>query len=139
MLTRRRVLHIGAGAAFATTAWGVDGFATPWGPRSAVDFAVPAGACDCHVHIVGDPVRFPMAPDRIYTPPQASLGMLLDLQRDLHLERVVLIQPSFYGADNSALLDAMTQLGPNRVRGVAVVGETASGADLDAIDRKSVV
>jgi predicted TIM-barrel fold metal-dependent hydrolase len=132
MLTRRRVLRVSA-AAFATAAWGVDGFATPWGPRSAVDFAMPAGACDCHVHIVGDPARFPMAADRIYTPPQASPDMLLDLQRDLHLKRVVLVQPSFYAADNSALLGAMKQLGPNRARGVVVVEETASSADLDAM------
>jgi predicted TIM-barrel fold metal-dependent hydrolase len=137
MLTRRQVLRVG-GTALATAAWGVDAFATPWGPRSAVDFDVPAEACDCHVHIVGDPARFPMAADRIYTPPQASPGMLLDLQRDLHLERVVLIQPSFYGADNSALLDAMTQLGPNRVRGVVVVGETASSTDLDAMAKAGV-
>jgi predicted TIM-barrel fold metal-dependent hydrolase len=137
MLTRRQALRIG-GAAVATAAWGADAPATPWGPRSIVDFAVPAGACDCHVHIVGDPARFPMAADRIYTPPLASPEMLLDLQRDLHLERVVLIQPSFYGADNSALLDAMKQLGPNRTRGVAVVGETASGADLDAMAKAGV-
>jgi predicted TIM-barrel fold metal-dependent hydrolase len=137
MLTRRRVLR-GGGAAFATAAWGADGFATPWGTRSAVDFAMPAGACDCHVHIVGDPARFPMAADRIYTPPQAPPGTLLDLQRDLHLERVVLIQPSFYGADNSALLDGMKQLGPNRARGVAVVGETASSTDLDAMAKAGI-
>jgi predicted TIM-barrel fold metal-dependent hydrolase len=99
---------------------------------------VPAGACDCHVHIVGDPARFPMAADRIYTPPLASPDMLLDLQRDLHLERVVLIQPSFYGLDNSALLDAMKQLGPNRARGVVVVGDAASGADLDAMAKVGV-
>jgi predicted TIM-barrel fold metal-dependent hydrolase len=137
MLTRRRVLRVG-GAAFATAGWGVDAFATAWGPRSAVDFTMPAGACDCHVHIVGDPARFPMAADRIYTPPQASPDMLQDLQRDLHLEHVVLVQPSFYGADNSALLDAMKQIGPNRVRGVVVVGETASSADLDAMAKAGV-
>jgi predicted TIM-barrel fold metal-dependent hydrolase len=137
MLTRRQALRIG-GAATATAAWGWNVRATPWGPRAAVDFAVPAGACDCHVHIVGDPARFPMAADRVYTPPQASPEMLLDLQRDLRLERVVLVQPSFYGTDNSALLDALKQLGPKKARGVAVVGETASGADLDAMAKAGI-
>src|SRR6185437_6802766 len=101
MLTRRQALRIG-GAAIAVASYGWDAAATPWGPRSPVDFAVPAGACDCHVHIVGDPARFPMAPDRIYTPPEASPDMLLELQRGLHFDRVVLIQPSFYGTDNAA-------------------------------------
>jgi hypothetical protein len=101
MLTRRQALRAG-GAAMAAASYGRDAGATPWGPRSPVDFALPARACDSHVHIVGDPVRFPMAPDRVYTPPRASPDMLLELQRDLHLDRVVLIQPSFYGWASSA-------------------------------------
>jgi predicted TIM-barrel fold metal-dependent hydrolase len=136
MLTRRQALHIG-GAALAAAAWGRSAGATPWGPRSPVDFAVPAGACDCHVHVVGDPVRFPMAPNRVYTPPGASPDMLLELQRDLHLDRVVLIQPSFYGTDNAAMLDALDRLG-GRARGVAVVAENASAAELDAMAKAGV-
>ena len=136
MLTRRQALRTG-GAAVAVAAWGRDAGATPWGPRSPVDFAVPAGACDCHVHVVGDPIRFPMGPDRVYTPPVASPDMLLELQRDLHLDRVVLIQPSFYGTDNRAMLDALGRLG-TRARGVAVVGENASAAELDAMAKAGV-
>src|SRR5579863_2912080 len=128
VLTRRQALRI-AGAA---TLMAVAGPRAGAGPLTQVDFAVPDGACDCHVHIVGDPVRFPMAADRVYTPPLASPEMLLDLHRALHMERVVLVQPSFYGADNAALLDAMRQLG-RRARGVAVVGSAASDADLDAM------
>ena len=80
MLTRRQILRVG-GAAMAAASCGLPTRAAPWGPRAPVDFAVPAGACDCHVHIVGDPARFPMAADRVYTPPQASPDMLLELQR----------------------------------------------------------
>ena len=136
MLTRRQALRIG-GAAIAAASYGWDAGATPWGPRSRVDFAVPPGACDCHVHIVGDPARFPMAQDRVYTPPVASPDMLLELQRDLHLDRVVLIQPSFYGTDNRAMLDALGRLG-GRARGVAVVDENASAAELDAMAKAGV-
>ena len=28
-------------------------------PTTGVDFEIPAGACDCHTHIHGDPTRFP--------------------------------------------------------------------------------
>jgi predicted TIM-barrel fold metal-dependent hydrolase len=136
MLTRRQALSIG-GAAMAAAAWRRSAWATPWGLRSPVDFAVPAGACDCHVHIVGDPARFPMAPDRVYTPPPASPDRLLELQRDLHFDRVVLIQPSFYGTDNAAMLDALGKLG-SRARGIAVVGENASAAELDAMVKAGV-
>ena len=136
LFTRRQALRVG-GAAAAAAAWRMDAGAMPWGSRSPVDFAVPPGACDCHVHIVGDPARFPMAADRVYTPPEASPHMLLEVQRDLHLERVVLIQPSFYGTDNRAMRDALGSLG-GRARGVAVVGETAGAAELDAMAKAGV-
>ena len=136
MLTRRQILRVG-GAAMAAASCGLPTRAAPWGPRAPVDFAVPAGACDCHVHIVGDPARFPMAADRVYTPPQASPDMLLELQSDLKLDRVMLIQPSFYGRDNRAMLDALGKLG-GRARGVAVVGENASAAELDEMAKAGV-
>ncbi len=125
MLTRRQMMRW-TGAALAVGAGIRDAAA-------AIDFDVPRGACDCHVHVVADPVRFPMAPDRVYTPPQAPTVALLDLQRRLHLDRVVIVQPSFYGTDNAAILDAMRQLGPSRARGVAVVGDAMSSSVLDAL------
>lgn len=79
-----------------------------------------------------------MAPDRIYTPPSATPATLLELHRALGLERVVLVQPSIYGTDNSALLDGLRQLGPGRARGVAVVGEGAPEATLDALNAAGV-
>ncbi len=135
-LTRRRVLRIG-GVAKAASACGLKAGAkpsgaTPWDPRTSVDFAVPTGACDCHVHIIGDPARFPTTADRVYTPPPALPDMLRELQRDLHFDRVVLVQPSFYGTDNSAMLDALVRLG-GRALGVAVVGDAISTAELAAI------
>src|SRR6185503_19678740 len=39
-----------------------------------VAFRVPARACDCHVHVFGDPSRFPFSPDRVYTPPPAPVA-----------------------------------------------------------------
>jgi predicted TIM-barrel fold metal-dependent hydrolase len=130
MLIRRRSLLVGAAMMAASIGRATAG--TPWGPRSPVALAVPAGACDCHVHVIGSPARFPMAPDRVYTPPEASPDMLLEMQRDLHLSRVVLIQPSIYGTDNAAMLDALKRLG-GRARGIAVTGEGADEAHLDAM------
>ena len=40
-------------------------------PRTAPAFAVPFGACDCHVHVFGKPAEFPFAARRGYTPPPA--------------------------------------------------------------------
>jgi predicted TIM-barrel fold metal-dependent hydrolase/predicted NBD/HSP70 family sugar kinase len=99
-------------------------------PKTAVAFAVPEGACDCHVHVFGRSARFPFAGRRGYTPPPASAAELLALQQALHLSRVVIVQPSVYGSDNSCTLDGMRRLGA-RARGVAVIDEATSNAALD--------
>ena len=90
--------------------------------RTAVDFEVPPGASDCHVHIF-NPAKFPFSERRVYTPPPASVEDLLQLQHDLHLSRVVVVQPSIYGVDNSCTLDALRQLGA-RARGIAVIDQS---------------
>ena len=119
MLTRRGMLQAGAaGASLMATG---SGFATTSeATRSAVNFDVPRGACDCHVHIQ-EPAKFPYAVNRVYTPPPASVEELLDLQRALHLERVVVVQPSIYGTDNACTLDAVRRMGA-RARAVVVIG-----------------
>jgi len=85
-----------------------------------VRFDVPERACDCHVHIFGDANRFPFAASRTYTPESASVAQLLAMDRALHLSRVVIVQPSVYGTDNSCTLDAVKQYGPG-ARGIAVL------------------
>ena len=70
---------------------------------------MPRGACDCHVHIF-DPVRFPYVAKRVYTPPEALIENLTELQTALRMDRVVIVQPSVYGADNSCTLDAVSKL-----------------------------
>jgi predicted TIM-barrel fold metal-dependent hydrolase len=97
--------------------------------RTAVDFDIPHGACDCHVHIF-DPAGFPYANERVYTPPTASLQDLRELQTALHFDRVVIVQPSVYGTNNACTLDAIRKLGA-RARGVAVIDRTTSAAALD--------
>ena len=100
-------------------------------PQTAPAFDVPANGCDCHVHVFGPADRFPFSADRVYTPGPASVDDLLSLQHALPLQRVVIVQPSPYGTDNSCLLDALGRLG-ERARGVAVV----DGATPDAALRR---
>jgi len=100
--------------------------------------AVPAGAIDCHNHIVGPQAKYPMAANRTYTPPEASVAQLKTLRMQTGASRNVIVQPSFYGFDNSCLLDAMAELG-NSVRGIAVVQQTVSDAELQRLARAGVV
>jgi predicted TIM-barrel fold metal-dependent hydrolase len=128
MLTRRMAI---AGAAAAGT---LTAAAAPAASITPPDFAVPEPACDCHQHIIGDPVRFPMVPTRTYTPPQAPLSALQALHRALKIQRAVLVQPSFYGTDNACLLDALRQLGASG-RGIVVIDDKTPEATLDQMAR----
>jgi predicted TIM-barrel fold metal-dependent hydrolase len=96
-----------------------------------VDFDVPRGACDCHVHIF-DPARFPYDAARRYTPPPASIAHLRSLQAALHFDRVVVVTPSVYGTDNACTVNAVRALGA-RARAVAAIDKSFSAAALDAL------
>ena len=135
MLTRRELL-IGAAAAGAATAarpvtpvW-----ASASQPSTPVNFDVPKDACDSHTHIFGDPARFPLASSRVYTPELASIPEMRQLHKALHTERVVIVNPSIYGTDNSCSLDAIKHLGPG-ARGVAVIDEKTPNSALDEMYR----
>jgi predicted TIM-barrel fold metal-dependent hydrolase len=93
--------------------------------------AVPAGACDCHAHVFGPYDRFPLADDRPYTPPEASLDELRAMHRAIGVERVVIVAASPYGTANAALLDAMHAAG---VRGVRINLASVGAADPEAAD-----
>ena len=99
--------------------------------------APPSGAFDCHTHVFGPFDRFPLAPDRAYTPGPAGVAQLRIQLDALGIEHVVLVQPSPYGSDNSCLVDALSQLGP-RARGVAVIEPGATDAELGDLHRAGV-
>ncbi|MCP2221190.1 putative TIM-barrel fold metal-dependent hydrolase [Bradyrhizobium elkanii] len=103
-------------------------------PSTAVNFDVPAGACDCHTHIHGDPEKFPFFAGRVYTPEPASPEEMSALHKALHVERVVIVTPSVYGPDNSSTLFGITARGPT-ARGVAVIDDKTSESDLDAMNK----
>lgn len=101
-----------------------------------IRFGMPENACDCHVHVL-QPGRFPYAATRTYTPPGASAAELLALEDALGVRRVIVVQPSVYGVDNSCLLDALRQLGA-RARGVAVIDANTPDSTLDALGAAGV-
>ena len=105
-------------------------------PSTPVNFAVPEGACDCHVHTF-DPQHFPFSPSRPYTPEPVSVEELRSLHRAIHMSRVIVVQTTVYGANNDGVLDAMKQLGA-RARGVAVIDEKTPDSALDEMDRAGI-
>jgi predicted TIM-barrel fold metal-dependent hydrolase len=100
-------------------------------------FVPPPHACDCHIHVFGPAADYPYAEGRAYTPPDALPEDGLTMLRTLGMERVVLVQPSIYGTDNSRMLDAMATLG-KMARGVAVVADDIGKAELERLHAAGV-
>ncbi|CAM2178531.1 2-pyrone-4,6-dicarboxylate hydrolase [Burkholderia orbicola] len=122
MTDRRSFFLQSAAVCIAGTSMGVTANAPPRAVRDR-PFRIPPNACDCHVHVIGHHSRYPMLPDRVYTPPEASVTDLRMHLAQLGMSRVVLIQPSFYGVDNSCLVDTLQELG-NVARGIAVINSS---------------
>lgn len=97
--------------------------------------ALPPLACDSHMHIFD--ARFSPSPHWPRTPPDAPVAAYRQLQQRLGTQRAVVVTPSTYGTDNACTLDALDQLGES-ARGVAVVAQDVSDAELDRLHTRRV-
>ncbi|WP_307653942.1 amidohydrolase family protein [Variovorax paradoxus] len=100
-------------------------------------FTPPPGAVDAHCHVFGPGAVFPYAPERKYTPCDASKEQLFALRDLLGFERNVIVQATCHGSDNRALLDAIAH-STGRARGVALVAPDVSEAELRRLHEAGV-
>jgi len=98
---------------------------SPCKPR----FVPPLGAVDAHCHVFGPGDRFPYAPERKYTPCDATKEQLFALRDHLGFTRNVIVQATCHGTDNRALVDALEASG-GMARGVASVGQDVTDVEL---------
>jgi 2-pyrone-4,6-dicarboxylate lactonase len=102
----------------------------PFHPAPSVPrFRLPPGSVDAHCHVFGPGAQFPYAPERKYTPCDASSEQLFALRDRLGFARNVIVQATCHGSDNRALVDALRQSN-GMARGVATVRRSASDAAL---------
>jgi 2-pyrone-4,6-dicarboxylate lactonase len=104
---------------------------------STPDFALPYGTVDAHCHVFGPQAEFPFAPERKYTPCDASKDQLFALRDHLGVARTVIVQATCHGADNSAMVDAVRTAG-GRARGVATVRPGVTERELRELDAAGV-
>lgn len=109
-----------------------------WHPNpSKPRFIVPAGAVDAHCHVFGPGAEFPYAPQRKYTPCDASKRQLYALRDHLGFARNVVVQATCHGADNRAMVDALVHSG-GRARGVATVQRSVTDTELESLHAAGV-
>ncbi len=115
-----------------TPGW-LDWFAGPSKPK----FQLPAGSVDSHCHVFGPGHLFPYAPERKYTPCDASKDQLFALRDHLGFSKNVIVQATCHGADNSALVDALLH-SSDKARGVATVKRDITDEQLQVLHNAGV-
>lgn len=102
---------------------------------SGPSFALPPGACDCHMHVLDD--RQKMVPEAVLKHPAASLADYATVQRRLGSTRFVVVQPSLYGLDNGVLIQALAQ-SDGQARGVAVIDDQTPRQEVERLHTAGV-
>ena len=118
---------------FSKTPGWLDWYAGPSQPS----FKLPPGAVDAHCHVFGPGHVFPYAPERKYTPCDASKDQLFALRDHLGFDKNVIVQATCHGTDNRALVDAL-KTSNNRARGVATVNRNVTDNELQEMHSAGV-
>jgi 2-pyrone-4,6-dicarboxylate lactonase len=100
-------------------------------------FKLPPGAVDAHCHVFGPGDVFPYAPERKYTPCDASKEQLFALRDHLGFDKNVIVQATCHGSDNRALVDAL-KASNNKARGVATINRNVTDAELQGMHAAGV-
>lgn len=101
-------------------------------PTQAPETPLPSGTVDSHAHVCGPTDRFPPQPDAAYPLPHAPLETYLATLDTLGAAYGVIVQPTPYGFDNSALVDAVMRSN-GRLRGVALADATVNDRELEQL------
>jgi predicted TIM-barrel fold metal-dependent hydrolase len=95
---------------------------------------------DTHVHVI-EPDRFPLVQGRGYHPQRhewGTLGKLDEVLESNGVSHALLAQPSCYGSDNRALLEAICRASHGKRKGIAVVEPDADDAHLCDLKSRGV-
>ena len=95
-------------------------------------WVLPDGAVDAHMHVFGDPSRYPLAATRLFEPPAVAWPDYLAVLGALGIRCAVLVHSAVYGTDNTITADAIATA-PERLRGVALVNEAMTDKELERL------
>lgn len=122
-----------AAETFEKTPGWLDWFDGPSKPK----YTPPPGAVDAHCHVFGPGAEFPFAPERKYTPCDASKHQLYALRDHLGFSRNVVVQATCHGADNRATVDAVRNSG-GKAKGIATVKPSVADEELDHLNASGI-
>ena len=107
-------------------------------PASDPEFKAPLGSVDTHIHILSAGDEFALSETRVENPtPGLDMGGYIKAyraqMRRLGTTRSVVVHSILYGGDNSVTLEAIRRLGISNTRGVGLLADDASEAEIDTL------
>ncbi len=94
---------------------------------------LPQGAVDVHAHVFGPYDRFPLAPERLYTPPLAPYEAYIAMLDYVGFSHGVVVHAGAAGFDCRATLNALERSN-SRLRGTAVAERSISDTELEKMN-----
>jgi len=105
----------------------------PVEPGRRPDLRLPAGATDCHAHVFGPQARYPLLADTHFVPQLTPWSNYAAMLRSIDCQRAVLVQPSVYGTDNTAIEHTLEMADGIERRAVAVVAPDVADKELERL------
>ncbi|WP_366657256.1 amidohydrolase family protein [Fodinicurvata sp. EGI_FJ10296] len=99
--------------------------------------SIPQGGWDCHCHLFGPLTEYPAAESATHTAPTATVADYRSLLDRLGLAKGVVVTSTVYGTDNRLLIESLQAAG-DWLRGVAVIDNSVTDAELDIMHRAGV-
>ena len=101
---------------------------------------LPKNTCDTHLHVFGDAKTYPVAnANALYQPPQdCTFEAMKALHDAMGVDRAVFVQPTIYGTDHRLLHDVLKAAPKQNYRGVAIVDDSVSDAELERLNSVGV-
>jgi 2-pyrone-4,6-dicarboxylate lactonase len=95
---------------------------------------LPPMSCDCHLHVFGDPAKFPdRNPSPVHRSREASWQDALRMHGTVGFRRGVLVQPANYTTDHCYLKEALQRVPRGRYRATGIIDETVTDAELERL------
>jgi 2-pyrone-4,6-dicarboxylate lactonase len=92
---------------------------------------LPPLSCDCHLHVFGDPRRYPdRHPNPVHKSLEANWEDALHMHRAVGFQRGVFVQPANYVTDHTYLKKALARVPRENYRATGIVDEGVSDAEL---------
>jgi predicted TIM-barrel fold metal-dependent hydrolase len=92
---------------------------------------LPPMSCDCHLHVFGDPARYPdRHPNPVHKSLEANWEDALAMHRAVGFGRGVFVQPANYVTDHTYLKEALARVPRANYRATGIMDDSVSDAEL---------